>query len=439
MEIKQQQKPTKKQKYYKVSPQILNVNTILKLNSTGIGGVNNLEINNANADVRNVNSIFNRISNNANQYNLNYDMNGIGMNGIGMNGIVSNAMNSNKYNIVKYLGEGIQGSLYLANDANKKRYICKKIMMQNDTNDSNIVNRQNNENQRKQIEFELNILKYLSMNNTTRPYINPCLEHKIVDNNIFTIFPVFDGYSLNHLTKYLKKINPIEYYRIVFHLIKSILHGLAKIHQTHIAHQNINDNSILVSTYTSPGEINIKFTDFGLGCSNDINRRNNMNPVNYQNTANDIFFKFHSCKENNLVPVSIDDNVMDKLSQSDFLSISQKYDLLCLGIMFIKLLLLGEKIYFDTSKGFNSEFEQQNVKRIRDKYLQRFTQGEKQSDMFYKQKFTNINISNKVKRDILEYLNIFLEYVLCKTSKRESCQYVLDKLIIYEKYRDDIF
>jgi len=309
----------------------------------------------------------------------------------------------------------------------------------NTSNTANTTNTNiNNTEQIKQIQFELNLLKYLSQSKITKEYINPCLESKIIDNNVFTIFPVFDGYSLNHLTTYLQKLNHDAYYKIIFHLIKTILHGMAKIHQSKIAHQNINNNSILVSTYSNPKQINVKFTDFGLGCGNG-------------NTF------INSCKKNNYTPINISEDVIDKLSNSDYLDITQKYDLFCLGIIFIKLLLFFESFSgidnmdqmnqmngkntnehkFTNNKnfpGFTTNFNQQILDLINNKYLSKL-----KSKKDLKNIFMFLNINTEAKRDLLEYLKMLLKYVFCKTSDRKTCQYILDKIIIYEKYKNDVF
>ena len=356
---------------------------------------------------------------------------------------------STKYNIIKYLGESLQGSLYLAtnntqsnntqsnttqtpnNSKNNKtqKFICKKITLDNNTN--------NNAKKKEQLEFELNILKYLSSNKTTREHINPCLEHKIVDNQIFTIFPIFDGYSLNHLENYLGKLNHKEYYHIVFHLIKVILYALSKIHQTNIAHQNVNTNSILVSTYTSPDNVKVKFTDFDLGCGANKNNLNDISDINdanfngYKSYDNDTFFNLSSCKQNSNVPIKITSNIINQLSSSDYLAISQKYDLLCLGMIFLNMLLVFEKLNIDVSKGYTNSFIQQIRDKIYDKYI---NTKQNAKDIFH-----FLNISDDTKKSILEYLKLFWKYVLCKTSDRQNCQYVLDKIIIYEKYKNDVF
>ena len=423
---------TQKNKKYDpklINPRQLNINTLIKKNIKFIKPNNSI---NLNSDITFINNILN------NNVLQNTDPNTPNAQNIpnaqNMPNIVNNK-NKYKYNIVKYLGEGIQGSLYLANDPEKKRYICKKITL----------DRQNYLNQIKQIEFEINMLKYLSNNKITREYINPCLEHKIIDNNIFTIFPIFDGYSLIHLTKYLNKLDHNSYYKIVFHLIKNILHGMAKLHQYKVAHQNINENSILVSTYTNPKEIYINFTDFGLGCgnSNSMNYESNLiNIDKYEKGYNKTNIKFNTCKVNNFLPIKITENIMSELLDSDYLLISQKYDLLCLGIIFIKLLLFFDNINIDLKEGYNKLAIDNILQLLNDKYFSKINEKENANEnekIDYKSLFPYINVNNEVKTDIIEYLKLFKEYILRKTANRKSCQYVLDKIIIYEKYKGEVF
>ena len=400
-----------------INPRQLNINTLIKKKNIKSNSIN------LNSDIIVINNILNNNSlQNTHQIKNN----------------ISNTPNivNNKYNIVKYLGEGIQGSLYLANDPEKRRYICKKITL----------DRQNYLHQIKQIEFEINMLKYLSNNKTTREYINPCLEHKIIDNNIFTIFPIFHGYSLIHLTKYLNKLDNNSYYKIVFHLIKNILHGMAKIHQYKVAHQNINENSILVSTtYTNPREMYINFTDFGLGCGNSNNMNYESNLINidkYEKGYNKTNIKFNTCKVNNFLPIKITENIMSELLDSDYLLISQKYDLLCLGIIFTKLLLFFDNINSDLKEGYNKLAMDNILQLLNDKYFSKINEKENANEnekIDYKSLFPYINVNNEVKTDIIEYLKLFKEYILRKTAHRKSCQYVLDKIIIYEKYKGEVF
>ena len=127
---------------------------------------------------------------------------------------------------------------------------------------------------------------------------------------------------------------------------------------------------------------------------------------------------------------------MTNLVDSDYLVLSQKYDLFCLGIIFIKLLLFFDNLNINFKNGYTKEIMHNFVQLIDNKYLSKFDNKKKKD---YKTLFPSLNVSNDVKRDIIEYIKLFKEYILCKTANRKTCQYVLDKLIIYEKYKDEVF
>ena len=376
-------------------------------------------MNNNNAQQLNITTILN--NDKINDYN-NYNNENIML----MNNIFNNTKNKNKYEIKQYLGEGIQGSLYMAYDKNNKKYICKK----------NYINQTINPNQKNQLIFELNLLKYLSTNKNTREYINPCIEYKFIDNNIFTIFPIFNGYSLNHLKKYLLDMKNKNYYKLIFHLIKVILHGLAKIHQHNVAHQNINENSILVSTYTNNDEIKVKFTDFGLGCGVQNNYLTKMS-YNLNNCKNNITeYPMQSPMQN---PIKITNNIIKELSTTDYLSIAQKTDIINLCTIFIQLLLFFEKIEFNLSKGYNNTIKEQIKTIVTNKFLSQIEKYRKKKSSDDYDSLLLINTNHETKRDILEYLNIFNNFILCEDKNMKDCQYILDKLIIYEKYKNEVF
>jgi len=339
-----------------------------------------------------------------------------------------------KYKIVRYLGRGIHGNLYLAVDSQGRRVICKEILL--DTNPSN------NNIQTKQLEFELNILKYLSSNTVAREHINPCLDYKIYQDHVYTIFPVFKGYSLGHFQGYMLKLSEQDdYYKITFFLIKSLLHALAKIHDAGIAHQNITPDSILVSTFIEPHKIKVKFTDFGLGCgcpkdSNGIiqssNITNTMIPWQHYEFS-ELSSKISSCKENSNAPVKYMKEVLAKLKDSDYLNISQKYDVLCIGLIMIKFLL-----YFDTE--LNTIIDDL-IKRMDNNKLQNLREliNSKYFKGNYLMDNSALSMSNNNMKLILKYLKFIWKYMISTTIQRRPAQYVIDKIIIYEKYKNDVF
>ena len=353
-----------------------------------------------------------------------------------------------KYKIIRYLGRGIQGNLYLAVDAKGHRVICKEIQLDSDPS--------NNAIQTKQLEFELSILKYLSSNTVAREHINPCLDYKIHQNHVYTIFPVFKGYSLGHFHGYMLKLQKQDtmqntmqdsYYKIAFFLIKSLLHALAKIHDAGIAHQNITPNSILVSTFIEQDDIKVKFTDFGLGCGCPKDPTGNYRPsihgihntmISWQQyqlgdeLGDKLGDKISNCKENGHIPVKYMNEVLTQLKDSDYLKISQKYDILCLGLIILKYLL-----YFDSElvafieNLFSDNMNNSKLEILRDKIKGKYFDNNSLNDVSY--------ISNIDKKLITEYLKFIWKYMISPTPKRRTAQYVIDKIIIYEKYKNDIF
>lgn len=367
----------------------------------------------------------------------------------------NNSSSGASYKIIRYLGRGIRGNLYLAINAAGKRVICKEIQLDSTPSNNTI--------QRQQLDFELNILKYLSSNTVAREHINPCLDYKIHKDHVYTIFPVFRGYSLGHFHKYMLKLKEQElkdkqelkqeqeynqgqdsYYKIAFYLIKSLLHALAKIHNTGIAHQNINLNSILVSTFITPDEIKVKLTDFGLGCgcpkSADENNQTSIGSDTNINTMipwqeyEMLVNKIGNCRENGRAPVKYMKAVLEQLKESDYLKISQRYDILCLGLILLKFLL-----YFDTEiisiidnlivADKELKFDTSMQEMLRDKIKVKY----------FNDRYMDSVIANGNNKIVLEYLKLIWKYMISPTINRRPAQYVIDKIIIFEKYKNDVF
>lgn len=356
-----------------------------------------------------------------------------------LNNIIKNNV-SPRYKIIHYLGEGVHGYLYLVQDMHhpsKRQVILKRIPLNSPSpNTSPEIEK----NISSQINLELNILKYLSTNQTTREFINPCLDYKIINNSqpsspslqqlptardqsqILTFFPVFKGYSLGHLTRYLQKLPINQYYKIVFHLIKNILFAMSNIHKTHIAHQNISENSILVSTVEEPRKIKVKLTDFGLGC-------NSIPSPHIQSSQANLL---SPCTAKGL-PVKITPDILATLTDRDYLLISQKHDLFCLGVIFLKLLLrlFNPEMNITQYRSYTPEF----IRNVKQGIIKQYLEGLEDLKMVdMPDSFKDRNI----KRDLLEYLRLLDKMVLCPIPDRQSCDYVLDKIIIYEKYKNDI-
>lgn len=317
---------------------------------------------------------------------------------INVNNIIQNHI-SPKYRVIKLFGKMNNAKLYLLQDVQKKQYVCKKINQDNITKEKE-----------RQLNFELKLLKYLSSNKSVQKYINPCLSYHINRNHIFTIFPFLDSISLLRFKDHLSKISKKNRIEIVKKLIKNILLAISKVHKLNISHQNINDENILVSINQKEDDINIKFTDFGLGCGfykiptkDDYNIKNNNYLIEkcFSNSSNNKFVK----------------RDLDHLKNSKFLQNARKLDDWNLGIIFLDLILNTNEKIIDI-----------NLKKYPD----------------YHNNF-NINILNpiidllnddKIPNDYIYYLKEILSSICVSNKKRKSSNYLLDNIIFYEKYEE---
>ena len=88
-----------------------------------------------------------------------------------------------KYRIIKYLGNGIQGSLYLAIDKDNNRIICKKINMSTNTSTNTSTNNNNNNNNNDitgNMTHTGNIKLTGNMSNTGTQLLEPIMKVEVV-------------------------------------------------------------------------------------------------------------------------------------------------------------------------------------------------------------------------------------------------------------------
>lgn len=314
---------------------------------------------------------------------------------------------NNSYIATKYLGDESNNKLYLLQPRNitpqntSHKYICKQINIP--SNDRKLL---------QHIKFEIELLKYLSSKKNTNEYINPCIDSIIDKNNVITIFPIFNGSSFPRYKYHmLKELNNNEYTNLAFLLSKNLLLGLGAIHHNNIAHQNITPNSILIST-SDVSNINIKYTDFVLGCGNYFNPDDNTISIT------------EKCNISN-VPVKIDSSIISKLGTSNYLDIAIKNDIWRLGIILLELLLPHENIISQHSEnmvkyGWTTDIDML-CKELLMKYYYSIPEEERENDKF------------------AYYIWLIINTMIQPINKRKTCKYVVDKLIIFEKYIGEDF
>ena len=96
----------------------------------------------------------------------------------------------------------------------------------------------------------------------------------------------------------LKQLDNISFRFIVKRIIKSILHALTAIHKRNIAHQNLDDTSIIISHSPSITVennknpiIKVKLLDFAMGCGNYQISENILNKFKSSSNSKDVYFQ----------------------------------------------------------------------------------------------------------------------------------------------------
>ena len=138
---------------------------------------------------------------------------------------------------IDYVGQGINGDLYKLVDMadnHTTQYICKVIEF--------------NPRVLKQLKRELGLLRTIQSHPYMNEYINPCLSVIVREGYILSIFPVFNGITLNNVitlfnTTTFNKLNRVL---LTKYIIKSILEAVYYFHWQNVCHLQINDESVLV-------------------------------------------------------------------------------------------------------------------------------------------------------------------------------------------------
>jgi len=165
--------------------------------------------------------------------------------------------------VKKYLGSSCGGDIFLIKNSNStnnynKKLICKKIPLS-----SSIT--------KPYIQKYYKITEKLYNNSSVRHYINPILDYKIKNNDIYILFPYYSGYNLQQLKKKMLKMDNENYKIIMKHLVKKMLEGLSILHKQGIYHQKINPGCIIINTDNKKLEVRIKFYD--LSINNSIKKK----------------------------------------------------------------------------------------------------------------------------------------------------------------------
>ncbi len=151
-----------------------------------------------------------------------------------------------RYNILRQLGTGGFGTVYLAEDLevkdeNSAALVALKIPHRIGLNSKKLIQ-------------EFNLQKKLSHPNIVKLDI----FHKNIDNNVVMVMEFIKGKDLEEIIDAKGTIDIV----IALKYFKQILNGISFAHQHKILHRDIRPSNILIDSYD-----NVKITDFGISKS----------------------------------------------------------------------------------------------------------------------------------------------------------------------------
>ena len=157
----------------------------------------------------------------------------------------------NDYILIKIIGKGNYGEVYLTQKTNYPQYFATKQISKAD------------QNMIKYLNYELSILKELR-----HPNIVGLIDIMESANNIYIVMEYCNGGSLSNALQRYGKPFPVQ---IIQYIMRQIVEGLKYIHSRRIIHRDIKLDNILVN-YKTQEDLNnnnllaseVKIIDFGL-------------------------------------------------------------------------------------------------------------------------------------------------------------------------------
>jgi serine/threonine protein kinase len=313
-----------------------------------------------------------------------------------------------KYEFKEFLGSGVFGNIYKVNPRTQpqsqphvypKNIVCKVIKL--------------NSKNKQYILKELEILNILSEQIASNQYIIPCIEHIFHNNKAYIFFQNTNCYTVADAyprLNVLMKSNSSLYNQLIKYIIKHILHGLSTIHIRNIAHQNLDNSSIVLSKNLENIndvhdllDIQIKIIDFGLSCgllgNDDKQCLDNPNYfINSQitTTSNTLQSNMYLTQNNKTY---------------NNLQLAKAFDVWCCGKVLYEILHNNQP---KIKKTINTTLENNNS--------------------WYSDFKINNSLTNSTAYAIREYNNIIETFMLVPIINRKPVNIVLEKILLLEKY-----
>ena len=245
------------------------------------------------------------------------------------------------FTILKELGKGNFGSVYMAKYKKDNQIYAIKIIERNEQN----------QEQEKNIKRELNILKDINNHNNIEKFYGYFLDIFPINNKYcyFLILEYIEGQDLEKMRKEFSEKNQNIDERTILLIFKGIVNGLDYLHKNNILHRDIALDNIM---YDKNNGI-IKITDFGISAYFQMNNINNDELIYNQSIVG---------RRDNVSP-EIFDNIYNKFRFYD-----TKNDIFSLGVVMFRLMtfcypssLIYRKLKIDIKKEINPNYYDLNL------------------------------------------------------------------------------
>ena len=157
---------------------------------------------------------------------------------------------TNRYKIIRLLGSGGMGNVYLAQDKELNRFVAVKTIKPDLTQDAHV---------RKRIDIECRLHAAIGMH----PNIVALYDRIELDGFVYLILEFVEGVLLSELLESDK--SPLSSAGLAkkIEIILQILEGLQAIHKKNILHRDIKPSNVMVSNLHSR-QLSVKLMDFGI-------------------------------------------------------------------------------------------------------------------------------------------------------------------------------
>ncbi len=157
-----------------------------------------------------------------------------------------------RYRIIKKLGEGGMGEVYLAEDEDLHRKVAIKFIRSDLQKNKKIL---------KRIKQECRLHAAIGVH----PNIVALYDKKEENGNLYLVMEYVDGIPLSRFILKKKEMDQVDYIKAVCKIIIQLLDALSCIHRLNIIHRDIKPSNILINSLAK-NNFQAKLMDFGIAC-----------------------------------------------------------------------------------------------------------------------------------------------------------------------------